>query len=450
MTLPTWKTFQRSAFHWKVNAFRRRAKSVLAEMIDHDRLSLDTREARMRAKRRALVLYAFENSEFYKQLYESRGFTRTEAADPDAFTKLPIVSRADIVRNFESIKSRGVPRRFLAPAITGGSTGTPLTVLHDTRFPADAIAWRIAQWWDVHPADDTGMVYRIRRGLPSSVVNRIAWWPSRRIYLDASRMSEASMATFFRKFNALKPPLLIGYIGAILEFAEFLQRNLLEMYPPTAVWVTSGPFTEAQRELMQTAFKAPVYDQYGTCEVLWLAVECRERNGLHIMQDYRHIEFVDDDDKPVDDGEWGRVLVTDLENRGFPLIRYEIGDIGRRLPGSCPCGVTLPRIDKIKGRTSDTVRTPDGGAISGDYLTTIFDSYPGAVVAFQVYQGRDYAITLRCVPTSAPAARRQIEDARRTIQDRVGESVKVTIEIAESIPHDRGKTRFIISDAPKS
>jgi phenylacetate-CoA ligase len=448
--LSNWKAFQRTAFRWKVHAFRRRAEAVLAEMIDNDRLSLDTREARMRAKRRALVLHAFENSAFYKQLYESRGLTRVEAADPDSFTRLPIVSRADIVRNFESIKSRGVPRRFLVPATTGGSTGTPLTVLHDTRFPADAIAWRVAQWWGVHPADDMGVVYRIRRKFPASVVNQITWWPSRRIYLDASRMTKASMNRFSRNFNKLKPPLLIGYVGAILEFAEFLRRNSIELHPPTAVWVTSGPFTEAQRQLMQTVFKAPVYDQYGTCEVLWLAAECRQHNGLHIMQDYRHIEFVDDEDKPVGDGEWGRVLVTDLENRGFPLIRYDIGDIGRRLPGSCPCGITLPRIDKIKGRTSDTIRTPDGGSVSGDYLTTVFDAHPDAVSAFQVYQGRDLAVTLRCVPTQDPAAPRHIEDARRAIQDRVGGSVKVSIELIDRIPHDRGKTRFIISDAPKS
>lgn len=450
MTLSTWNTFQRTVFRWKVRAFRRRAESVLAEMIDNDRLSFDTREARMRAKRRALVLHAFENSAFYKELYGSRGLTRSEAANPDSFTNLPIVSRADIVQNFAAFKSRGVPQRFLTPATTGGSTGTPLTVLHDKRFPADAIWWRVAQWWGVHPADNTGVVYRIRRGLPAALVNKAAWWPSRKIYLDASRMTEASMNRFLRDFNKLKPPLLIGYIGAILEFAAFLQGNPIKLHPPKAVWVTSGPFTEAQRQLMQAVFHAPVYDQYGTCEVLWLAAECRHRNGLHVMQDYRHIEFVDDAGRPVGDGEWGRVVVTDLENRGFPLIRYDIGDIGRRLPGSCPCGVTLPRIDKIKGRTSDTVRTPDGGSVSGDYLTTIFDAHPDAVFAFQVYQGRDYAITLRCVPTLDPAARRHIEDARQVIQERVGGSVKVTIEIAESIPHDRGKTRFIISDAPKS
>lgn len=449
MTLSRWTTFQRTMFHWKVRAFRRGADRVFAEMIDGDQLSQEAREARALAKTRALVLHAFDTSDFYRRHYEAAGFTRADLADPAGLDRLPIVSRADITRHFEAFKSRGAPRRCFAPATTGGSTGTPLTVMHDARFPADAIWWRVAQWWGVHPADDMGVVYRLRRGFPATLVNQLAWWPSRRVYLDASLMTEASMQAFVGRVNRLKPAVLVGYVGAVLELASFLWQRGREMYPPKAVWVTSGPFTETQRQFMQTVFGAPVYDQYGTCEVMWLAAECRRRHGLHVIQDFRHVEFVDDANRPIAAGDWGRMLVTDLENWAFPLIRYEIGDIGRRLPGSCTCGVTMPLIDKVKGRVSDVVRIPQGGVVSGEYLTTLFDAQPDAVTAFQVYQGPDYAVTLRCVVAPGPDARRHVEEAKRAIQYRVGADVPVAVEFVESIPHERGKTRFIVSDAPK-
>jgi len=448
MRRSAWSAFRREAFHWKMRLVRPRALCLALDMAASDRMSMENREALIQLKRRNLLLHAFDNTAFYKRHYESAGFTRTDLLDPRILRYLPIVTRADVVNHFPSIHARGVPRRFLAPATTGGSTGTPLTVMHDRRFPADAIWWRIAHWWGLHPADDVGMIYRIRRRSTAAITNRILWWPTRKIYLDATQMNDVSMSAFATQLNRLRPALLVGYIGAVYEFAAYIERSGTPIQSPDAVWVTSGPFTEQQRNFMQMVFGAPVYDQYGTCEVMWLAAECRERCGLHMMEDYRTIEFVGDDNQPVPRDDWGRVLVTDLENFGFPLIRYEIGDIGRRLHGLCPCGVTLPRIDKIRGRVSDVIRTPQGGVVSGEYLTTLFDDHPDAVKAFQVYQAANYAITLRCVPGVSPSAKRHIETARNAIHSRVGSTTPVTVELLAALPHDRGKTRFVISDAP--
>jgi len=39
----------------------------------------------------------------------------------------------------------------------------------------------------------------------------------------------------------------------------------------------------------------------------------------------------------------------------MPLVRYRTGDITRILEGDCECGLILPRIDELKGRTDDRV-----------------------------------------------------------------------------------------------
>lgn len=257
------------------------------------------------------------------------------------------------------------------------------------------------------------------------------------------------MREFVERYESLRPALLQGYIGAVHELALFLRDNAIRITPPKAVWVTSAPLTEAQRSVMQTAFGAPVYDQYGTCEVMWLAAECRERAGLHMIHDLRHIEFVDDAGQPVDDDEWGRILVTDLLNRAFPLIRYEIGDMGRRLDRACPCGVTLPLMDKVRGRISDVIRLPSGRSISGEYLTTIFDDHPEAVAAFQIHQRADLSIVLRCVRGRDPQVDAIIQQALADLTDRAGQGAVVALEIVDRIAHDRGKTRFILSDVDK-
>ena len=60
-------------------------------------------------------------------------------------------------------------------------------------------------------------------------------------------------------------------------------------------------------------------------------------------------------------GETGRVLVTLLNNLSFPMIRYEIGDLGKWAPARhCPCGSPFPLIESLQGRQDDMLTTEDG------------------------------------------------------------------------------------------
>jgi phenylacetate-CoA ligase len=331
-------------------------------------------------------------------------------------------------------------------ATTGGSTGRPVTVLNDKGARVEANLWRVVRWWGVEPYDDSAYIYRSTRAGLRRRLNDVAWWPTRRIFLDASLMTPESMLTFAEKCNALQPRLLQGYVGAVYEFALFLRDRGISIAAPKAVWVTAAPLLEHQREVMEKVFEAPVYDQYRTCEVPWLAAECPAQNGLHMMHDMRAIEFVDDQGRVTPDGAWGSVVVTDFENRVFPLIRYSLGDVGRRLTGPCDCGLSLPRMDKVRGRVSDRLLLPDGRIVSGEYLTTLFDSHPQAVTAFQVRQSADGAVRLICAPGFDPQAARWIGETFRELERRVGSTVKVSLEQTSHIPHDAGKTRFIVSD----
>ena len=140
-------------------------------------------------------------------------------------------------------------------------------------------------------------------------------------------------------------------------------------------------------------------------------------------------------------------MITDLEDYVFPLIRYEIGDMGRELPDPCTCGVTLPMMDQVLGRTTDLVHLPNGSCISGDYLTTVFDDYPDAVRGFQVFQSADGKITIRYVPNpDDPRVRDIIKKVTYEIGKRVNSEVEVNAQALPEIPHDRGKLRFVISE----
>jgi hypothetical protein len=70
------------------------------------------------------------------------------------------------------------------------------------------------------------------------------------------------------------------------------------MWSPKVAWTTSAPLPSIQRQLIQTAFGAPVCDEYGSCELRWIASQCPVGKGLHVNVEHVHIEFVDENNMP--------------------------------------------------------------------------------------------------------------------------------------------------------
>jgi hypothetical protein len=95
-----------------------------------------------------------------------------------------------------------------------------------------------------------------------------------------------------------------------------------------------------------------VYTHYGMTEMgLGGAIDCDAHSGQHIRETDLLVEIIDPvTERNLPDGEWGEVVFTTLTRTGMPLIRFRTGDRSRLLPGYCPCGSALRRLDRIKGR----------------------------------------------------------------------------------------------------
>jgi phenylacetate-CoA ligase len=117
------------------------------------------------------------------------------------------------------------------------------------------------------------------------------------------------------------------------------------------------------------------------------------------------------------------------------------------MQGICSCGVTLPLMDKVKGRITDMIKLPDGTAISGDYMTTIFDDVPDAVRQFQVYQKADYSIEILVVPNpSFTGLGKVMEQVKIHMKKAVNDAVPVAVKEVAEIPQKGGKLRFVRSE----
>lgn len=119
-------------------------------------------------------------------------------------------------------------------------------------------------------------------------------------------------------------------------------------------------FTDEQLRILTETFGIEVVHSitYGSTDLGPLGYQCTRSTGgvHHLHADLHTLEIVEvDADRPVAPGETGRLVFTTRARRGQHLDRYVIGDLGRALPGRCPCGSHAPRFELL-GRLGEVMR----------------------------------------------------------------------------------------------
>ncbi|NGP75946.1 phenylacetate--CoA ligase family protein [Balneolaceae bacterium YR4-1] len=425
-----------------------RALRGFREAIKNQTLSRDKLQGVVRTKIKKLVSIAYKNVPWYRKVLDRHNLDYKKITIKEEFNKIPVLTREELANNFEQFISENIDKEELKISTTGGSTGKPLKIGMDPEVVREIPKWQMLSWWGLSPIDNMATLYR---GVPMSGVKRIALklirWPQKILYMDATNISKNNIQKFIDEYDHVKPKLIHGYVGALDAIADYILQNNINLSPPEVIWSTASPITSIQENKISKAFKAPICDQYGCSEIYFIAAECPHKEGLHIFVDSVKVEILDDNNKPVPDGEYGKIVITNLNEYSFPLIRYENGDKGRLLTKKCSCGLSLPLMDKVKGRISDNIELPNGTVLSGEYLTTIFDNYTETVKQFQVIQHKSDNITIKVVLSGSYHENNNVvSNVRDKLEKRINNQVKLRFECVERIPKKGGKIQFIIKE----
>jgi phenylacetate-CoA ligase len=433
-------------YHWLMkdgaNAAIRELKR--SECLDREALRQVTL-----SKLQKLLVHARANVPFYKGRLADVNLTGAPSECWESFQHVPLLSKADINENLESMISTDMQGNGLDNNTTSGSTGEKLIFYTDWRSGAfrRATVRRSQRWLGVLPGEPEVRLW----GSPTDVERtrtlrgNLHTLISREKMLSAYAMDDESLAEYLAFCRKFKPRLLIGYPSALAIFAAYLEQQGADIPSLRAISCSAETLYEHDRKYLESTFGAPVFNRYGCREVGDIANEAPGVDGLIVNSDRLLVEILAENGEPCGPGEQGEVVVTDLENYGMPLIRYRMGDLAKWAAGSARGydKYPFPVLESVDGRTLDIVRAPNGNRIGGTYWTILLKTRPG-IRKLQVVQDRIDRIRILYVGEEGVTP--DFDYFRAKIAERCGPDLQVEFVETEAFEQPPGtKFRLILS-----
>lgn len=314
-------------------------------------------------KQLGLVLrHAYETIPFYRERLRAADYRPKHPLTADVFARLPRLQRSDIQSQGQALLSQKNHQSHgsVTSGITSGSTGRPITYYGTelSRFFWQALTLREHIW---HDRDVGGKLAVIRMGLQAAT--NPTWGPPADIPFETGPSATLDIRT---DVQAQVDWLLVQGAHYLLTFptnaralAEACLARGVRFDGLREVRTLGEAVDQGLRDLCRRAWGVKLVDIYSTCEIGYIALQCPDYEHYHIQSESLLVEVLDDNDRPCEAGEMGRVVVSTLSNFVMPLIRYETLDYAE-VGAPCPCGRGLPVIKRILGRQRNLVTLPDG------------------------------------------------------------------------------------------
>lgn len=173
--------------------------------------------------------------------------------------------------------------------------------------------------------------------------------------IPASTGNTLKQIQFIRDFQTTAVHITPSYA---LHLADAIQeqgvdpRNLAVR----KAFLGAEPYSVSVKLKIEDQWQLDAYNSYGMSEMNGpgVAFECTYKNGMHLWEDFYIAEIINPDTgENLPDGEQGELVLTHINRRAMPLIRYRTKDLTRIIPEPCACGRTHKRIDRIMGRSDD-------------------------------------------------------------------------------------------------
>ena len=313
---------------------------------------------------RAQVAYLFERSAFYREKLGAAGISSAEeAGELDDIARLPLTEKSEVKATATRESPIGahlcVERGEIARIYsTSGTTGTP-SYIPLTKGDLDnwiAGSARSYSASGVSPGERIVSTYNAGPFVAGAALDAFE-----RIGLSHIPVGTGNTERLMLAIELLEPEAAVltpSYAAYLLEWAAERGKDIrASSVRRVLVAGEPGGGEPAFRAKLEDGWGAKVIEAMGIGDIgasLW--GECEEQAGMHLgARGFVHAELIDPESgeaREISDGATGELVLSHLQHRAAPLLRFRTRDHVELRTSACPCGRTSPRVRCI-GRTDD-------------------------------------------------------------------------------------------------
>ena len=396
-------------------------------------------------RKKALLQYAAANCPFYQTRFANDA--NLKDIDTVSLSDFPVLNKLQFIEHYDDVLSDAYRdmKDSLAHLSTSGSTGTPFTVL------ADPEKMNHVNMNFLAVLELNGFRLGMKRGEFRAWIegkNTISKWRSFKNNLkmiEISNMGDEQVQAIFDRIRKEQIQVLVMYSSALTALSDYAERKELPVlewkdWPVEMLFTMGEALPQSTREKAEKIFGVRPVLTYGNNENGFIAVSLNGADTYTIDLYSYEIEILKmDSDEPAEEGELGRIVVTDYYNRAFPMIRYDTGDTGKIHRWTDEDGRIHAEFTEIYGRRGSLIYNTSGHPLSMHVFMNNLLNFQGILRQAKCTQTglKTYRLTLNPYPDVAVDEAAVIASYKKYL----GEDAECKVEYVDVLPvQQSGKT----------
>ena len=366
----------------------------------------------------------------------------------------PIMNKMEYIKHYDDIKVdiEKIPEQIgdIHIQTTSGSTGTPFAVPQDTLKRNRRIA-ELKYFGKIVGFDSHECLIHLRTWNKWQTKTPQQIKSENIIPFDISEMGDSRIAELCNLINEKNALCLRGYASSFDLLAKYVQTNP-QKFPSLKICIAgSEALHDDVRLNVKKHLHCEIISQYANEECGILA---QERIPTDDTDNIMYLNYASyffellklDSDEPAEYGELGRIVITDLHNRAFPIIRYDNGDVGiMGPPDSYSNG--YPILKKLYGRRFDVCYTTDNRPFSPMVIGRILKHY-NDILQWQFIQKGQKRYLLKVILRNGQSC--SLDSAISYLKEYIGFDANIELEIVSEIPVlSSGKRKPVVNEWKK-
>ena len=327
--------------------------------------------------------YLADHSRFYQAMFRNEGVDIRDIRTLEDLRQLPVTTKKDLQQQNDDFLC--VSRREVIDYVTtSGTLGDPVTFAL-TEEDLDRLAYNEALSFATvgcTPDDIIQLMVTIDRRFMAGLAYFLG---ARKLGCGVTRVGNGIPELQWDTVRRIAPTACMVIPSFLLKLTDYAEANGFDYRNcplRKAICIGEGlrlpdnfELNTLGRKIQERWPELELYSTYASTEMQTSFTECACHQGGHLPPDLIIVEFLDDENRPVPEGEPGEVTITTLGVRGMPLLRFKTGDICRHYSGACGCGRNTIRLSSLLGRKGQMIKYK-GTTLYPPALFDILDNIP--------------------------------------------------------------------------